>query len=130
MSEIPVLQQAKLLRFVETLKYNRLGDSKELTGNVRIITATNKDLKQAVIKNSFREDLYFRLSILEILIPPLRDRKEDVLMLFEEKKKLLKNKEISDDSFNIMLTSDTGKETKKMIPHYFGVLTNEKHIYS
>jgi two-component system response regulator GlrR len=70
--------QAKLLRFLEGTEYMPLGSSKIRTSNVRIIAATNADLVQRVKQNLFREDLYFRLAVLTITIPPLRSRAEDI----------------------------------------------------
>jgi two-component system response regulator AtoC len=73
--------QVKLLRVLETKRFYRLGGSKEIAVDVRIIAATNKNLKSAVEKGSFREDLFYRLSIAEIAVPPLRERVEDIPLL-------------------------------------------------
>jgi len=70
--------QAKLLRFLETKTYYKVGDSKPLEVDVRIIAATNRDLLKEIEKGCFREDLYYRLSVFTIALPPLRDRKEDI----------------------------------------------------
>lgn len=70
--------QAKLLRFLETGKFIKVGDTKERNINVRIISATNKDLKAESEKGSFRKDLYYRLNSFIITLPPLRERKEDI----------------------------------------------------
>ncbi|MCP4148291.1 MAG: hypothetical protein GY757_11125, partial [bacterium] len=86
--------QAKLLRFIETKKYLVLGESSERCANIRIIAATNRDLHRAIEAKEFREDLYFRLHILELKIPPLRDRKEDLKKLVLEYSRFLKGKEI------------------------------------
>ena len=93
-SEVPVSFQAKFLRFIETKKYSVLGDPVEKEANVRIIAATNKDLSEAITKGEFREDLYYRLHVLEINIPPLRERKEDLKALVMENQSYLKGKEI------------------------------------
>lgn len=95
-SEIPLHFQAKLLRFIETRKYNILGDSSEITADIRIVAATNKNLQEAMKEKQFREDLYYRLHILEILIPPLRNRKEDIKKLIHENMGMLKGKEPGD----------------------------------
>lgn len=92
-SEVPVTFQAKLLRFIETRKYMILGGTTEIESDVRIVTATNRDLHQAIEMKEFREDLYYRLHILEIEIPPLRKRKQDMKALVMEKMELLKGKE-------------------------------------
>ncbi|MFO7713406.1 sigma-54-dependent transcriptional regulator [Desulfosarcina sp.] len=80
-SEIPVTVQGKMLRFIQHREYERVGDPKPYTVDVRIIAATNKDLEEMVRSGSFREDLYFRLNVLEIFLPPLRERPEDVTLL-------------------------------------------------
>jgi DNA-binding NtrC family response regulator len=81
--ELPLAAQSKLLRVLEERKFERVGGTQEIEVNVRIVTATNKDLRAAVDDKSFREDLYFRISAVPITIPPLRDRGEDVLLLAE-----------------------------------------------
>ena len=73
--------QAKLLRVLEEGTFMRLGGTKVIQANVRIIAATNRLLKDAVAKNEFREDLYYRLNVLPLFIPPLRDRQEDIVPL-------------------------------------------------
>jgi two-component system response regulator PilR (NtrC family) len=93
-SEVPVSFQAKLLRFIETRKYLVLGESVEREADVRIVAATNKDLHDAIKKKEFREDLYYRLQVLEIKIPPLRERKDDIKALVTELLPLLKGKEV------------------------------------
>jgi len=93
-SGVPVSIQARLLRFIESKKYRVLGESFETEANVRIIAASNKDLAKAIKNKEFREDLYYRLNVLEILIPPLRDRKEDIEDFVREKQKHLKGKNI------------------------------------
>jgi len=73
--------QAKLLRFLENKTFTKLGDTKQQSVDIRVIAATNKDLKQEVEDGSFRDDLYYRLAGFTIEIPPLRERKEDIPML-------------------------------------------------
>jgi len=79
--EIPLPSQIKLLRVLQTQKFERLGGEQTLTVNVRIIAATNKDLIQEVKKGDFREDLYYRLNVIPILLPPLRNRRNDIPLL-------------------------------------------------
>ncbi len=75
--------QAKLLRVLETGRFRRLGGTKEIAVDVRVVSATNRDLRSAIARGHFREDLFFRLASLTIEIPPLRDRREDIRALVE-----------------------------------------------
>jgi Nif-specific regulatory protein len=75
--------QSKLLRVVEEKEFERVGGTRTLRADVRIITATNLDLERAVAEEEFREDLYYRLNIIPILLPPLRDRREDIPYLVQ-----------------------------------------------
>jgi two-component system response regulator AtoC len=75
--------QAKLLRVLETGRFRRLGGTKEITVDVRVISATNRDLRSAITRGHFREDLFFRLALLTITVPPLRERREDIRTLVE-----------------------------------------------
>ena len=75
--------QARLLRVLETGEYIKVGDTKPTKVDVRIISATNRDLKKEIENGNFREDLYFRLSVFQIHLPPLRERKEDIETLAE-----------------------------------------------
>lgn len=75
--------QAKLLRFLETQTFIKIGDTQSKTVNVRIIAATHKDLQKAIRDHQFREDLFYRLNTFIIDIPPLRERREDILLLAE-----------------------------------------------
>ena len=81
--EIAFDLQARLLRVLETGEYIKVGDTKPTKVDVRIISATNRDLKKEIENGHFREDLYFRLSVFQIHLPPLRERKEDIEMLAE-----------------------------------------------
>jgi DNA-binding NtrC family response regulator len=81
--ELPLAIQSKLLRVLEERRFERVGGTQEIEANVRIVTATNKDLQRAVAEKSFREDLYFRISAVPITIPPLRERGDDVVLLAE-----------------------------------------------
>jgi len=81
--ELSLATQAKILRFLEEKEFNRVGGSKTIKVDVRLITATNKDLNQLIKKGSFREDLFYRINVIPIVIPPLRERKEDIPILID-----------------------------------------------
>src|SRR5687767_8223608 len=82
--EMPLGTQARLLRVLESGEFIRVGSSKVQKTDVRVIAATNKDLLQLVDQNKFREDLYYRLSTVPIRVPALKERKEDIVLLFRK----------------------------------------------
>jgi len=104
-AEMPVTLQAKLLRVIETGTFRRLGGTSDIKVDVRVIAATNKDLKQAIKNGEFREDLYYRLNVVPIKIPPLRERKEDIPLLIEHFLKKLNstNVRFSPEAMRILL---------------------------
>jgi two-component system NtrC family response regulator len=79
--EIPLPLQVKLLRFLQEQRIERVGGRQEIQVDTRIIAATNADLKKGLADGSFREDLYYRLAVVQIVLPPLRDREDDILLL-------------------------------------------------
>lgn len=79
--EMSLYLQAKLLRFLNDGKFRRIGGEREIKVNVRIICATHRNLEQMVAERTFREDLYYRLNVLNLLVPPLRERPDDILLL-------------------------------------------------
>jgi two-component system response regulator AtoC len=81
--ELPLALQVKLLRVLEDEKIRRVGDTRDLKVDVRIITATHRDLTAETKAGRFREDLFYRLNVLPILVPPLRDRREDIPLLID-----------------------------------------------
>ncbi len=103
------ITQVKLLRVLQERQFERVGSNKTLETNARIICATNRDLEVAVADNSFRQDLYYRINVFPLIIPPLRERKDDILLLsdhFVEKYTQRMNKDvrrISTPAINMMV---------------------------
>ncbi|MBC7899816.1 MAG: sigma 54-interacting transcriptional regulator [Saprospiraceae bacterium] len=81
--DLPLQTQIKLLRVLQEREFERLGGGDTIRTNIRLITATNKNLEEAIAKGDFREDLYYRLNVFTIHLPPLRERKSDILLLAE-----------------------------------------------
>ena len=109
--ELPVDLQAKLLRAIQEKEIRPVGSTKRIPINVRILAATNRDLEQAVAQGAFRRDLYFRLNVLSLKIPPLRDRRQDIPLLvghFLERQVRSTGQErnISDEALKVMLAYD------------------------
>lgn len=111
-AEIPIEVQSQLLRVIQDGTFERLGESRTRRADIRLIAATNKDLTEEIFKKRFREDLYYRLNVLPIHVPPLRERKEDIIHLtnFFIKKyaeKYSKNIErVDDETMDIFLNYD------------------------
>ncbi|MBC8231047.1 sigma-54-dependent Fis family transcriptional regulator [bacterium] len=104
-SEVPLIVQSKLLKVLEERSIRKLGGTEDIKLDIRIISATNKDLKAEVKANRFREDLYYRLSVFPIYVPPLRERPDDILPLVQyyiEHYNSLCHKEIKGVSFAAM----------------------------
>jgi DNA-binding NtrC family response regulator len=109
--ELPVDLQAKLLRAIQEKEIRPVGSTKRIPINVRILAATNRDLEQAVAQGTFRRDLYFRLNVLSLRIPPLRERRQDIPLLaghFLERLSRSSGQEriLSDDALKTMLAYD------------------------
>lgn len=105
--DLPLHMQVKLLRVLQQKRIVRIGGTETVNLDVRIIAATNKDLKQMVKEGRFREDLYYRLNVVPIEIPPLRDRKEDILPLVNHfltvaNRKYHTNKSIYSDTIDVL----------------------------
>lgn len=101
--ELPLTSQAKLLRVLQSGEFIRVGSSKVLKTNVRVIAATNVDLMGAVSRGKFRADLYYRLNSVPVVVPALRDRKEDIHLLF---RKFTSDFSVRNSMANIRLTED------------------------
>jgi DNA-binding NtrC family response regulator len=103
--DMPLPLQVKLLRVIETGSFYRLGGTRELHVSARVISATNKGLKDEIAKGSVREDLYYRISALTVHLPPLRERKEDIVPLIEHCRRsnpAFKHKQFSSDAIRIL----------------------------
>ncbi|HCT70265.1 MAG TPA: sigma-54-dependent Fis family transcriptional regulator, partial [Bacteroidales bacterium] len=83
-AELPLSTQVRLLRVLETGEFIKVGSSKVIKTDVRVVAATNVDIPGAISKGRFRQDLYYRLNTVPVYIPPLRERKEDVVLLFRK----------------------------------------------
>lgn len=143
-ADLPLNMQAKLLRVLQEKEVRRVGGEKTIKINPRIISATNKDLEKMVKEEKFREDLYYRLNVVEIKIPPLRERKEDIgillhyfldemcrengkprMSLSKEAYKILENyrwkgniRELKNTVENMVVLSDSSIIEKDAIPSY------------
>ena len=109
--DLPSSTQAKILRVTQERQFERIGGTATLTVDVRIIAATNKNLEEEVKAGRFREDLYYRLNVIPIILPPLRERKEDIPNLIEFfmdkfRSKLSKNVRFSKEAADMLLTYD------------------------
>jgi Nif-specific regulatory protein len=106
--EMPLSVQSKFLRVLQEREFERIGGSETIKINIRIIAATNSDLTQCIREGKFREDLFYRLSVFPLIVPPLRERKTDIMLLadhFAEKFSALHNKKIhhiSSSAVNLM----------------------------
>lgn len=105
--------QAKVLRVIETQEFQRVGGNRNIKVDVRIVSATNKDLSEEVKKENFREDLYFRLNVIPIKVPALRERPEDIPSLVEH--------------FLELFASEYGQQPKKITPDAIKIL--QKHAW-
>jgi len=127
-AELSTALQVKLLRVLQQKEYEPLGVSRPRKANVRIITATNQDLSQLLARGTFREDLYYRLNVIKIELPPLSKRREDIPLLvdhFIHQFNLTKGKKItgiSDKSMNLMMQYEfpgNVRELENLIEHAF-----------
>ncbi len=108
--ELTLAIQVKLLRVIQETRFTAIGDTEERSVNIRIISATNKDLENEVIENNFREDLYFRLNVIQIKTPPLREREGDLPVLAQH--------------FLEQYSRDMGKEIRKISAYAMDILSH------
>ncbi len=132
--ELSLMTQAKILRFLEEKEFNRVGGSRTIKVDVRLITATNKDLPQLVKQGQFREDLYYRINVVPIILPPLRERREDIPLLInhfirkfnEENKKEVKG--VSQEALELLLKYEwpgNVRELENLIERIIALTQNE-----
>jgi two-component system response regulator PilR (NtrC family) len=108
--ELPLPMQVKLLRIIQDREFTRVGGTEPIRVNVRIVSATNKELEEAVRKGEFREDLFYRLNVIHLKLPNLRERKDDIPLLAQE--------------FLNLFSSELGKEIRQISPEAMGFLMN------
>ncbi len=132
--ELSLTTQAKMLRFLEEKELNRVGGSKTIKVDVRLVTATNRDLAQLLNKGEFRKDLFYRINVVPIVIPPLRERKEDIPLLCdhfikkfsEENSKNVKG--ISKEALELMIHYDwpgNVRELENLIERIMALTSSE-----
>ncbi len=134
--ELPLGTQARLLRVLEAGEYIRVGSSKVQKTDVRVIAATNKDLLQLVQQGKFREDLYYRLSTVPIRVPALRDRKEDIHILFRKfaadfaDKYKTPSVQLDDEAKNLLINYPWPGNVRELknIAEQISVLSDDKNI--
>ena len=107
-TEIPALLQVKLLRAIQLREIRRVGDTKDIKTDVRLIAASNRDLEEAVAEGILREDLFYRLNVIPIQLPPLRERREDIPLLVAH--------------FLQKFSKELGKDVRGVTPEALGVL--------
>jgi two-component system response regulator AtoC len=135
-AEIGPSLQAKLLRVLQEKSFERLGSNKTITVDVRVIAATNKNLKDEIKKGRFREDLYYRLNVVPIWLPPIRERKEDIPALIMyyvsefEKKGYKKVKGVTAEAMDILMKYDWPGNTREIINvvEYALICSNSDYI--
>lgn len=136
--EMPLGTQARLLRVLEAGEFIRVGSSKVQKTDVRVIAATNKDLLELTEKNKFREDLYYRLSTVPIRVPALRDRKEDIPLLFRKfavdfaERYKTAPVQLDEDAKNLLINYSWPGNVRELknIAEQVSVLSEDKHVTS
>ncbi|HEY8387519.1 MAG TPA: sigma-54 dependent transcriptional regulator [Parasegetibacter sp.] len=134
--EMPLGTQARLLRVLETGEFIRVGSSKVQKTDVRVIAATNRDLLERTHQGKFREDLYYRLSTVPIRVPPLRDRKEDIILLFRKfavdfaERYKTSPVQLDEEARNMLINYEWKGNVRELknIAEQISVLSTDKHI--
>lgn len=134
--ELPLTTQVRLLRVLENGEFIKVGSSKVQKTNVRIVAATNLNMVEAIKKEKFREDLYYRLSTVEIYLPPLRERKEDIHLLFRKfasdfaQKYKMPTVRLEDDAVELLQKYRWNGNVRQLrnIAEQISVLEQERHI--
>lgn len=135
--ELPLILQAKILRVLENKSFRRVGGGKYIETDVRIIAATNRDLKKLVEKERFRDDLFYRLNVVPLHLPPLRNRREDIFPLIQYfvdlyNKRIGRNiKNVSNEALTLMIEYDWPgniRELKNIVEHM--VITSKGNVIS
>lgn len=134
--ELPLGTQARLLRVLETGEFIRVGSSKVLKTDVRVVAATNKDLLEQVHQGKFRQDLYYRLSTVPIRVPALHERREDILLLFRKfavdfaEKYKTAPVQLEEDAKNLLINYPWPGNVRELknIAEQVSVLSQDKHI--
>lgn len=133
--EMPLALQTKLLRVLQTQEFSPVGSTEIKRCNIRIVAATNKNLPELVDKGNFREELYYRLNVIDLTLPPLRERKSDIPQLIEHFRQMFgarygkENLEISRDAHNILCDYDYPgniRELKNIIERCVALTSGEK----
>ena len=114
-AEVPLSFQAKLLRFIDSQRFRPVGETAERRVDCRIIAATNRDLAEEIARQRFREDLYFRLNVLTVEIPPLRSRPDDLRALVAEYERFLRGKGLDAGFWEVALAHDWPGNVRELV---------------
>ncbi len=135
-AELPLLTQVRLLRILESKEYIKVGSSKVMKTDVRVVAASNVNLQEAVAAGRFREDLYYRLSTVPIQVPPLRERKEDIVMLFKKfsadfaEKYRMPPLQLTDDAEQLLVNHRWSGNVRQLknLAEQISVIEKDRHI--
>lgn len=136
-ADLPLFMQAKLLRVLQDKTIKKIGGEKKLELNLRVISAANKDLSRMVKKGEFREDLYYRINVININLPPIRERKEDIILLFQHfleeiaAENKIKVPKVESKVMDIMMNYDwpgNARELKNAVEHLLALAQDDEVI--